>query len=113
MQICYDLPGIEWKNGKLTFEIVNAGLHCSFRISRQILPLLLTFGWNTFVLKATCKIYILIVSFCRNKNIELKTGKSKGSPNTSAQSLICVMHKKVISNIWSVLPQETIHAGTN
>jgi hypothetical protein len=38
---------------KLTFEIVNAGLHCSFKISRHMLPLLLMFGWNTFVLNAT------------------------------------------------------------
>ncbi|MFS7923770.1 hypothetical protein Hanom_Chr03g00264661 [Helianthus anomalus] len=36
-----------------TLEIVRAGLHCSFRISRQMLPLLLMFGWKTFVLKAT------------------------------------------------------------
>jgi len=27
-----------------TFEMVNAGLHCSLRISKQILPLLLMFG---------------------------------------------------------------------
>ena len=28
----------------LTLETVNAGLHCSFKISRQMLPLLLIFG---------------------------------------------------------------------
>lgn len=39
----------------LTFEMVRAGLHCSFKISRQILPLLLIFGWKTLVRKATCK----------------------------------------------------------
>lgn len=38
-----------------TFEMVRAGLHCSFKISRQMLPLLFMFGWNTFVLNATCK----------------------------------------------------------
>lgn len=38
-----------------TLEMVKAGLHCSFKISRQMLPLLLMFGWKTFVLKATYK----------------------------------------------------------
>lgn len=37
-----------------TLDIVKAGLHCSFKISRQMLPLLLMLGWNTFVLKASC-----------------------------------------------------------
>jgi hypothetical protein len=36
-----------------TLEMVSAGLHCSLRISRHMLPLLLMFGWKTFVLKAT------------------------------------------------------------
>lgn len=36
-----------------TLEIVSAGLHCSLRISRQMLPLLLIFGWKTLVLNAT------------------------------------------------------------
>ena len=35
--------------------MVNAGLHCSFKMSRQMLPLLLMFGWKTLVLKATCR----------------------------------------------------------
>lgn len=30
-----------------TFEIVRAGLHCSFRMSRQMLPWLLMLGWYT------------------------------------------------------------------
>lgn len=38
---------------KQTLEMVNAGLHCSLRISKHILPLLLMLGWNTFVLNAT------------------------------------------------------------
>lgn len=38
----------------ITLDIVRAGLHCSFKISRQMLPLLLILGWKTFVLKATC-----------------------------------------------------------
>lgn len=38
-----------------TLEIVSAGLHCSLRISKHMLPLLLMFGWNTFVLNATWK----------------------------------------------------------
>uniref|UniRef100_A0A2P2LG78 Ubiquitin-conjugating enzyme E2 10 n=1 Tax=Rhizophora mucronata TaxID=61149 RepID=A0A2P2LG78_RHIMU len=38
-----------------TLDMVRAGLHCSFKISRQMLPLLLIFGWKTFVLKATCR----------------------------------------------------------
>ena len=38
-----------------TLDMVRAGLHCSFRISRQMLPLLLMFGWYTLVLKDTCK----------------------------------------------------------
>ncbi len=36
-----------------TLDMVRAGLHCSFKMSRQILPLLLIFGWKTFVLNAT------------------------------------------------------------
>lgn len=36
-----------------TFDMVNAGLHCSLRMSRHILPLLLMLGWKTLVLKAT------------------------------------------------------------
>ena len=39
----------------LTLDTVSAGLHCSLRISKQILPLLLMFGWYTFVWKLTCK----------------------------------------------------------
>lgn len=39
-----------------TLEMVRAGLHCSLRISKQMLPLLLMFGWKTFVLKETCSI---------------------------------------------------------
>lgn len=41
-------------NKMITLDMVRAGLHCSFKISRQMLPLLLIFGWKTFVLKATC-----------------------------------------------------------
>ena len=37
-----------------TFETVKAGLHCSFRISRHMLPLELMLGWYTFVAKLTC-----------------------------------------------------------
>ena len=37
-----------------TLDMVRAGLHCSLRISRQMLPLLLMFGWYTLVLKDTC-----------------------------------------------------------
>ena len=33
--------------------MVRAGLHCSLRISRQMLPLLLMLGWKTLVLNAT------------------------------------------------------------
>ena len=38
---------------KSTLEIVNAGLHCSFRMSRQIEPCEFTLGWYTLVLKFT------------------------------------------------------------
>lgn len=38
---------------KSTFEIVRAGLHCSFRISKHILPCELTFGWYTLVWNCT------------------------------------------------------------
>ena len=38
---------------KSTLLIVNAGDHCSFKISKQIDPWLLTFGLYTFVLKFT------------------------------------------------------------
>ena len=30
---------------QLTFETVNAGLHCSFKMSRHMLPFELMFGW--------------------------------------------------------------------
>ena len=36
-----------------TLLIVSAGLHWSFRMSNQILPLLLTFGWYILVVKFT------------------------------------------------------------
>jgi hypothetical protein len=39
----------------MTLDMVRAGLHCSFKISRQMLPLLLILGWKTFVLNATCR----------------------------------------------------------
>ena len=39
---------------EVTFETVKAGLHCSFRISRHMLPLELMLGWYTFVAKLTC-----------------------------------------------------------
>lgn len=35
--------------------MVSAGLHCSFRMSRQMLPLLLMLGWYTLVVKFTCR----------------------------------------------------------
>lgn len=57
-----NITGKHKKEGKRTLEIVKAGLHCSFRMSRQMLPLLLILGWNTFVLNATyenqTKIYV-------------------------------------------------------
>ena len=31
----------------LALLTVSAGLHCSFKISKQMLPLLFTFGWYT------------------------------------------------------------------
>ena len=39
---------------QVTFETVKAGLHCSFRMSRHMLPLELMLGWYTFVAKLTC-----------------------------------------------------------
>jgi hypothetical protein len=50
-----------------TLEIVRAGLHWSFKMSRQMLPLLLIFGWNTLVRNATC---ILHVSDVNGRNIK-------------------------------------------
>ena len=38
---------------KSTLLIVNAGDHCSFKMSKQMLPCEFTFGWYTFVLKFT------------------------------------------------------------
>lgn len=38
-----------------TLDTVSAGLHCSFKMSKQMLPLLLIFGWYTLVWKFTCK----------------------------------------------------------
>lgn len=49
--------------------MVRAGLHCSFKMSRQMLPLLLIFGWNTFVLNAT---YKLPLSETRKKQRETR-----------------------------------------
>jgi hypothetical protein len=40
-----------------TLDIVSAGLHWSLRMSRQMLPLLLMFGWNTLVRNATCTLH--------------------------------------------------------
>ena len=37
-----------------TFDTVKAGLHCSFRMSKHMLPLELMLGWYTFVAKLTC-----------------------------------------------------------
>lgn len=48
------------RTGYITFDIVRAGLHCSLRMSRQILPLLLILGWKTFVRNETCQISKLI-----------------------------------------------------
>jgi len=39
--------------GKWEILTVNAGLHCSFKISRQMLPWEFTLGWYTLVLKFT------------------------------------------------------------
>ena len=38
-----------------TLLMVRAGLHCSFRMSRQMLPWEFTFGWYTLVWKLTCR----------------------------------------------------------
>jgi hypothetical protein len=46
---------------RITLEIVKAGLHCSLRISRHMLPLLLILGWKTFVLKDTYNESIIIM----------------------------------------------------
>jgi hypothetical protein len=48
----YRIPSAYTHTG--TQELHPRGLHCSLRISRQMLPLLLIFGWKTFVLNATC-----------------------------------------------------------
>lgn len=45
--------------------MVSAGLHCSLRISRQILPLLLILGWKTLVLKATYRVHSIIIQMER------------------------------------------------
>jgi len=42
----------------ITLDMVSAGLHCSLSMSKQIFPLLFMFGWNTLVLKATCKQFL-------------------------------------------------------
>lgn len=36
-----------------TFDIVSAGDHCDRKISKQMLPLLLMFGWYIFVVNDT------------------------------------------------------------
>ena len=46
---------IKRKKKLLPLEIVRAGLHWDLRISRQILPLLLMFGWYILVVKDTCE----------------------------------------------------------
>jgi len=38
-----------------TLLMVRAGLHCSFKMSRQMLPWEFTFGWYTLVWKLTCR----------------------------------------------------------
>ena len=39
--------------GDAPFEMVSAGDHCAFRMSKQIDPLLFTFGWYMRVVKET------------------------------------------------------------
>lgn len=59
-----------------TLEIVSAGLHCSLRISRQMLPLLLIFGWKTLVLNATWK-HEITVSILLQQTIATHTDTTK------------------------------------
>ena len=40
-------PGTQHSAAQRTFEMVSAGLHCSFKMSRQMLPWLLMLGWYT------------------------------------------------------------------
>ena len=40
-------PYMRHATAQRTFEMVSAGLHCSFRMSRQMLPWLLMLGWYT------------------------------------------------------------------
>jgi hypothetical protein len=47
-----------FKSHYITLDMVSAGLHCSLSMSKHIFPLLFIFGWNTLVLKATCKAYL-------------------------------------------------------
>ena len=71
----------------ITFDMVKAGLHCSLRMSRQMLPLLLMFGWNTLVRKETWNMFM---SECQKK-IEKITSSSKlvvwGPPRLS--TILC------------------------
>lgn len=59
-----------------TFDMVRAGLHWSLRISKHIFPLLFMFGWNTFVLKATCIISFTILIM--SKQIMHNNNNKKG-----------------------------------
>jgi len=55
----------------ITLDMVRAGLHCSLRMSRQILPLLLMLGWKTFVRKETCPVHKYAEIMYVNKHHQL------------------------------------------
>lgn len=46
--------GTQLHHAPRTLLMVSAGLHWSFKISRQMEPWLLTLGWYTLVWKETC-----------------------------------------------------------
>jgi len=71
---------------------VRAGLHCSFKISRQMLPLLLIFGWKTFVVKATCN------NIQKNGNTVSKIELQENKKFTHSMKLLRMLKQKVITN---------------
>lgn len=71
--------------------MVNAGLHCSFRMSRHILPLLLIFGWKTFVLNATYtgqRIHIVLA----HVNKDISTIVRQTDMNRASDILTDILH---------------------
>lgn len=95
----------------VTLETVKAGLHCSFKMSRQMLPLLLIFGWKTFVLNATCKAHMKLVRYLQKilqrffqQSHFNKWNNAFGRTKNSYSRSMCTEHHEVDVRVWIWCP---------